>query len=175
MAKKWLFQLLRFFPGHLEAVGVIGVPLLIGGALLLVPLLDRGPRRHLTRRPVTVGVWTLAGVAILWLTFAGATQQPVTGAPGSAKPPVDEALSPKGLEGWSAYQAYGCASCHRVGPVGNDVGPDLTHIGSRRPADWLRKRVRDPQAIKPGVAMPPFPQIPDADYDALIQFLSELK
>ncbi|MDT8435114.1 MAG: cytochrome c oxidase subunit II [Gemmatimonadota bacterium] len=68
--------------------------------------------------------------------------------------------------GQQAFLSSGCIACHRVAgtPAAAGVlGPDLTHVGSRRTiaagilentpenmAAWLR----DPAAVKPGVLMP---------------------
>ncbi len=39
-----------------------------------------------------------------------------------------------------------CGSCHAVDSRGNRVGPDLTRVGSRRSADYLRESLVDPSA-----------------------------
>ena len=64
------------------------------------------------------------------------------------------------------------------------VGPDLTHFASRRSIgadtlaltatnlhDWLVA----PGHIKPGVRMPSFATLTDAERDAIVDFLLELK
>jgi len=43
----FLFQLLRYFPGQLEWVGVVLLPLAAMAALILLPFVDRGPERRL--------------------------------------------------------------------------------------------------------------------------------
>ena len=45
----FLFQALKFFPGHLEAVAAVVLPGLCVLLMLGVPLLDRGPKRHRSR------------------------------------------------------------------------------------------------------------------------------
>ena len=65
-----------------------------------------------------------------------------------------------------------------------DIGPDLTHVGGRlslgagilemRPdklRDWLARTAH----IKPGVHMPEFSMLPDADLQALAAYLHGLK
>jgi len=58
-----------------------------------------------------------------------------------------------------------CASCRTIRGTSarGTVGPDLTHLASRtslaadtipNTAYWLRRWIRDPQAIKPGNKMP---------------------
>jgi cytochrome c oxidase subunit 2 len=78
-----------------------------------------------------------------------------------------------------------CAMCHAIAgtPAGSRVGPDLTHLASRRTiaagtlpntrgnlAAWIV----DPQRIKPGVNMPSI-AIPAKDLDALLAYLGTLK
>jgi len=47
----FLFQLLKYFPGKLEVVGVILIPSLVFIFLFLLPFLDRNTRRHYLDRP----------------------------------------------------------------------------------------------------------------------------
>lgn len=89
----------------------------------------------------------------------------------------------RGLE---VFLANTCASCHFVGgtAAGARVGPDLTHLGSRSTLgagvldnnpENLRHWIQSPQDVKPGVRMPNFTQLSDADLDALTQYLGSLK
>lgn len=41
----------------------------------------------------------------------------------------------------------GCLNCHRMGQAGGVVGAELTDVGSRRTADWLRKWIKDPKSV----------------------------
>jgi cytochrome c oxidase cbb3-type subunit 3 len=43
----------------------------------------------------------------------------------------------------------GCGRCHTVGPRGGRLGPDLTGIGARRGADYLRRALLQPEAEIP--------------------------
>ncbi len=87
--------------------------------------------------------------------------------------------------GLKLFEAKGCANCHAIrGTTANaHVGPDLTHVGSRRtlaagtvPNDrtHLREFIRNPQAVKPGAKMPQLPQTP-SQTDALVRYLESLK
>lgn len=49
-----------------------------------------------------------------------------------------------------------CFGCHRIGGVGGDEGPDLTHVGSKYDAASIAKRVNNPVDVKPDAEMPPF-------------------
>ncbi|MEO6458475.1 MAG: c-type cytochrome [Chloroflexia bacterium] len=45
--------------------------------------------------------------------------------------------------------AKGCLNCHALGKGGGRIGADLTDVGSRRTADWLRKWIKDPKSVPP--------------------------
>jgi cytochrome c oxidase subunit II len=98
-----------------------------------------------------------------------------------AEPPSSDAAE----AGAEAFAELGCASCHTVrgtDAVG-EVGPDLTHIASRltlgantipNTRGNLGGWIADPQAIKPGNAMPP--TVLDAEQlRALLAYLEGLE
>jgi cytochrome c oxidase cbb3-type subunit 3 len=47
-------------------------------------------------------------------------------------------------KGKAVYDSNGCANCHIVSGVGGNLGPDLTGIGSLRPADFIRLELQNP-------------------------------
>lgn len=67
-----------------------------------------------------------------------------------------------------------CTSCHSLGGVGQNVGPAFDGVGSRFTADELDRWLADPQAIKPGTAMPNL-NLSDSDRKALTTWLGSLK
>jgi cytochrome c oxidase subunit 2 len=80
---------------------------------------------------------------------------------------------------------HGCVLCHTVRgtDAGGRVGPDLTHLASRRTLaaatvpnnrGWLGGWVMDPQGIKPGARMPPNDMSP-AELQALLAYLQTLR
>src|SRR3954447_7759166 len=100
----------------------------------------------------------------------------------------DTALTPTtelARRGQEVFLASSCVMCHAIAgtPAGSRVGPDLTHLASRRTiaagilpntrgnlAGWIL----DPQKIKPGTRMPPN-QVKPADLQALLAYLETLK
>jgi cytochrome c oxidase cbb3-type subunit III len=60
-----------------------------------------------------------------------------------------EVLAGDAAAGERIYAANGCAGCHIVGGRGNGFGPELTAIGARRSAAWLRESVTSPHASVP--------------------------
>jgi cytochrome c oxidase subunit II len=83
------------------------------------------------------------------------------------------------------FLSKSCAMCHNIGGTlaGSHVGPDLTHIASRRSiaagtlantranlAAWIR----DPQRFKPGTRMPPS-SLSAEELNAVVAYLETLK
>lgn len=86
----------------------------------------------------------------------------------------------------AAFLAAGCGACHVVHGVSEagSVGPDLTHLASRRTIaagtlPFSREALDDwivaPTHIKPGARMPSFATLPDADRAAIVDFLMDLR
>src|SRR4030066_1106955 len=65
----FLFQLLKYFPGNLEVVGVAVIPTLVILLLFLLPLLDRNTKRHFLDRPVVSVTTLLVLIGVVTLTI----------------------------------------------------------------------------------------------------------
>jgi cytochrome c oxidase cbb3-type subunit III len=68
------------------------------------------------------------------------------------RPP--EALPGDPARGQSVYVGAGCATCHIVDGEGSGLGPDLSDVGTRRGAAFLRESLIDPGAARPERAVP---------------------
>ena len=91
------------------------------------------------------------------------------------------------LRGREAFMANSCMDCHTVRGVGKkkeELGPDLTHVASRRylaastlenNRDNLIAFIARSQTIKPGNRMPSFPDLDQETLDALAPYLESLK
>jgi cytochrome c oxidase subunit 2 len=99
----------------------------------------------------------------------------------TAATPADS-LTRRGQE---VFLGSSCPMCHAIAgtPAGSRVGPDLTHLASRRTlaAGTLPNTrgnlggwILNPQAIKPGVKMPANALSPD-DLQALLAYLETLR
>lgn len=77
--------------------------------------------------------------------------------------------------GQRVYQKNGCSSCHIINGIGGTVGPDLSHVASRRDRDWIYQHFKDPRALVPGSAMPSFSHLSEEDLKALTDFMMTLK
>jgi cytochrome c oxidase subunit 2 len=99
--------------------------------------------------------------------------------------PAHEPTTDSQSRGRQIFLSTTCVMCHAIQgtPAGSKVGPDLTHVASRRAiasgslpnarghlAGWIA----DAQSVKPGVRMPPNPLSP-ADLQAVLDYISSLK
>jgi cytochrome c oxidase subunit II len=112
-----------------------------------------------------------------------------------ADPPADyEAWAAKQAQGsaapahpgWTLFANSGCGACHTVrGTAANGrIGPDLTHLASRRTiaaailpndATTLRRFIAHAGALKPGLRMPDYDRLSSADVDAIASWLETLQ
>ena len=101
---------------------------------------------------------------------------------------AEEAAEPEGevaVAGRDVFLSSSCVQCHAIRGVDEraDVGPDLTHLASRATigAGVLENNrgnlggwILDPQALKPGVRMPPT-SLDGDELQALLAYLSTLE
>src|SRR3990170_4371198 len=100
----FLFQLLKYFPGKLEFIGAMLVPGVFIVLLLVLPFLDRNPKRHFLNRPWASAAALLVVGGITTLTVLSVREAP----PPQIATPVDLAAE---------LYARNCANCH---------GPSIT-------------------------------------------------
>lgn len=48
--------------------------------------------------------------------------------------------------GVSLFSSEGCMACHTINGQGGSVGPNLSHVGSRRSLSWIKTQITDPSA-----------------------------
>jgi cytochrome c oxidase subunit 2 len=99
-------------------------------------------------------------------------------------PPAEPAEGSPAAEGRRLFTAQPCVGCHAIrGLAGGQLGPDLTHFGSRRTIaggilrntpENLARWLKDPLAVKPGSLMPNL-GLTDAQVAALVAYLGGLK
>jgi cytochrome c oxidase subunit 2 len=99
--------------------------------------------------------------------------------------PAISPVNPSEQKGQQVLLSSACVMCHAINgtPAGANVGPNLTHLGSRNTIgaatlsndrDHLAQWVSDSQQIKPGNRMPPNKLSPE-DMQALLDYLQSLK
>ncbi len=171
----FLFELLRIIRAPaLVPLATIGVPTLAMIFLFLLPFYDRGPERRPERRPIATTVGILVIVAMAYLTYSGAN----AGSPTAIEFATPAAVVEAGGTTRAQYEAgklvvaqSGCEACHKIGDNGNaGPGPDLTHIASRIPRQAIARTL-----VNPTAPMPSFKNLPPAKFQAIVNFLSQLK
>jgi menaquinol-cytochrome c reductase cytochrome b/c subunit len=169
----WAFQMLKYFPGDMEVIGTFVIPTVLIGLLVALPFIDRRERPHRLfpgTRPVRlwprlVALVAMGGLGLLtWLAFTA----PV--------PMTREArhLTPAEAAGQAIYERLGCSTCHTIGEVGGDRGPELTTFGTKPDA---QERVLlhftgiggPPESTMPGY------QLTEAELRSLAAFLLSQK
>ncbi|NIP79269.1 MAG: cytochrome C oxidase Cbb3, partial [Gemmatimonadetes bacterium] len=96
----FLFQLLKYFPGDLEVIGVFVIPMIALGFLVALPWVDRSRFRHWSNRPVVSSITVLLLVGAVILTYQAFT---------AAAPP--EAAAEVG-DRTAALYTQNCSGCH---------------------------------------------------------------
>jgi mono/diheme cytochrome c family protein len=80
-------------------------------------------------------------------------------------------MSSAELDGLRVYNAQGCTSCHKVGDVGGDVGPDLSRAGRRWEGAEMRRQILTPEDD----TMPAYDGLSEQELDELVTYLLSLK
>ncbi|MGR3322171.1 MAG: cytochrome c oxidase subunit II [Pseudooceanicola sp.] len=160
----------------------------LGGKMDMFP----GRETMISLRPEKAGTFRgqcaeFCGASHAWMAFAAVAMQPdefdawLQAEAADAAAPAD-ARAARGAE---VFRSEGCGACHTIRgtrAVGQ-VGPDLTHVGSRltlgagrsdltpeRLSDWISHT----EALKPEVKMPSYDLDPE-DLSALTHYLVGLK
>jgi cytochrome c oxidase subunit 2 len=100
--------------------------------------------------------------------------------------PASAPSDPIAARGAALFLENGCGACHTVRGTEADgtIGPDLTHVGGRvsvgggilrNDIDGFERWLRRTEHVKPGVFMPSFGMLPDADLRAIAAYLDALR
>lgn len=161
----------------------------LGGKVDMFP----GRETHLSLEPETPGVYRgqcaeFCGASHAWMAFEAVVMPPddfvrwLEAEAGDASSPA----TPAATRGREIFVDQGCGACHTIrgtNAVGQ-VGPDLTHVGSRHSigAGRLGTRIEDfarwiahTDDLKPDVTMPAFPELDSGQLHDLALYLKELK
>ena len=171
----FLFEVLRVIkPPGLVGLATIGAPTICMILLFLLPFYDRGPERRPERRPVA----TITGIVVIaamgYLTYSGAN----AGSPTAIEMATPAAVVQAGGATLAEYEAgkkavaqSGCLACHKIGENGNaGPGPNLSNIASRLPRQAIARTL-----VNPTAPMPSFKNLPPQKFEAIVNFLSQLK
>lgn len=135
----FLYELLKYkyAGGDYVLLGVVVIPGLAFGALLLAPFLDNGPGRRPSQRPIATSMMLLALIATIWLTYDSASAVDWEARAEANKPiPPSEVEIDTSDPGYEVYK-NSCASCHGDNLTDGAAGPTL--IGIDYTADEIAK------------------------------------
>ena len=167
----FLFQLLKYFPGSLEWVGVVVLPLLFFAFLILLPFLDRGPRRSPRYRPISSAIAVISVVGVAFLTW-----QAVLTTPPALADDRNSRLTATEVVGRELVDAQGCRSCHTIAGQGGTAGPSLDGVAARRTPAYIHSYIEDPKNLNANATMPAFlPPLTHEQVEDITQYLTTLR
>jgi ubiquinol-cytochrome c reductase cytochrome b subunit len=71
-----IYQLLKYFHGPMDAVGMVGLPAVGILVLLFLPWIDRNPSRKVRKRPIALGTAAVVMIGLSFLTYQGMNSVP---------------------------------------------------------------------------------------------------
>lgn len=143
----------------------------------------------------------MTGISTLGICSVAVGAFALLGSPARAQVSHDSIGSPAQLSpdsisaerGAQVFKDKGCAACHNIAKAGEDphrrpggkqAGPDLAGVTDRRDREWLRRWLKDPDAMRASdpvaismVAQAKYVKMPnmklsDAQIEALINYLA---
>jgi mono/diheme cytochrome c family protein len=163
-------------------LGAAGLPAVFVLLLVLVPLIDRNPKRNPFQRPFAMACLVLYAGLIVALSVVGYLS------PGFAQPAVasrHEAekappqVSPEVKRGEQIFQKSGCLGCHKINGNGGSVGPELSGEALKgKSRKWLMDQITSSSShfpsMGPNTGMTEFTGIGKKDLDDLVSYLMSL-
>jgi ubiquinol-cytochrome c reductase cytochrome b subunit len=164
----WYSSLIALLPGSIAPSFVVLFPLMLFIGMVLLPFLDRGPKRGMSGRPWAVA-FVVVTVIVLLVLSSMRMQSPWTAWPKMEPPPVPAGvvLSEDTERGRQLFSSYGCNSCHAVAGHGRQVAVDLAEVRRMAHAELVEYIRRPP----PGIAMPAYADIPEEDLTRLAEYV----
>ncbi|HHI79546.1 MAG TPA: c-type cytochrome [Planctomycetes bacterium] len=162
------YEILRMLPSGWQLLGTFVLPTAAGGALVLLPLLDRKSGGLLTDRlRFTLGGLVLFGV--VGLTITGLVEE-------SREKPKETAIVGDPIAaGKKLFHTKKCTKCHSIGKEkGGDKGPNLARVARRIRRDFFKPWIRKPGSFRPDTEMPNF-EGSEEELDAIVRYLQTLK
>lgn len=174
----WLFALLSLSPAGAETFIILAFPVILIGALLLVPFASPRGERAPSRRPVAVLSVVVIYTALGVLTYEGVTAPWSPHMTAWSGDPVPEDIvrrcTPVELQGALVFQNKNCRNCHALEGRGGRRGPDLTRVGMQLTRDQLIDQVSN--GTPGGGNMPAYgKQLDPAEMTSLAAFLVSLR
>lgn len=111
----FLFELLKFFPGAIEWVGTVVLPVIAILALIFLPFYDRSPFRHWKKRRLLVSTMVIIVVGMVILTIMA-----VVTTPPQEEVELPLTLTDQIVAGQDLYSIY-CVECHGAEGEGGEI------------------------------------------------------
>ncbi len=170
----WIYAVLAYLPPSIETPVMFIVPVLVIGAMLLLPLVFGEGEKHWSRRPVAVLMVAIIAVSLGVFTRLGTYTpwSPVMDAWTSDTIPARylHDRTPLERQGALIFQNKQCRNCHSIGGAGGMRGPSLDSVAAHMTYDQLVRQV-----VQGGGNMPAYGNALSADETtALVGFLSTL-
>jgi ubiquinol-cytochrome c reductase cytochrome b subunit len=171
----WIYAVLAYLPPKLETPVMFIAPVLVIGAMLLLPLVGGEGEKHWSRRPVavlmlaviavTLGVFTRLGTYTPWSPIMEAwTSDPIPLTYLHDRTPLER-------QGAIVLQNKQCRNCHSLGGAGGLRGPALDAIAARMTEDQMFRQV-----LQGGGNMPAYGNaLTPSETTALVRFLTTLR
>lgn len=171
----FLFQLLKVFPGNLELIGTLVLPLLAILTLTLLPFIDRKYPRLLAGRIQLVCVVMLGFSAWLSLTAAAAFSSgpPKRTTPLAASAAQWAQIPAEVIAGYGYFRGFHCETCHDLIIGDPKPGPTLGLEAIRHPRDWLLEHFNDESPSQNAAGTPSSLSLPQRN--ALVVFVATVK
>jgi ubiquinol-cytochrome c reductase cytochrome b subunit len=171
----WIFAVLAYLPPEIETPALFIAPVLIIGALLLLPLVAGEGEKHWSRRPVAVLMVTLIAVTLGIFTSLGTYTpwSPIMGAWSSEPVPAAylEHRTPLERRGALLFQEKQCRDCHSLRGKGGMRGPALDAVAADMTEDQIIRQI-----LQGGGNMPAYGNaLNPAETEALTRFLMTLR
>ena len=170
----WLYAVLSFLPPSMETPAMLIGPVVVIGALLLLPFIFGEGEKSWKRRPIAVLTILLVAVALGTLTHLATYTpwSPVMDAWSSLPIPAEYLHNRTALErqGALVFQVKQCHNCHSLDHEGGKRGPALDAVALQLTDDQLIRQV-----IQGGGNMPAYGKnLSPAETTALVSFLKTL-
>jgi len=171
----WIYAVLAFLPPSLETPFLLIAPVVLIGALLLLPLAAGEGEKHWSRRPVAVLMVALIAVTLGVFTRLGTYTpwSPIMDAWSSDPVPTEylHGRAPLERQGALVLQEKQCRDCHSLGGLGGLRGPALDSIATRMTEDQITRQV-----LQGGGNMPSYGNaLNPSETTALVHFLLTLR
>lgn len=190
-----LFQLLKYFPGQLALIPIMGIPAFIFGSLFLLPFLDKRPERNPFKRKIATSVFAVVlavAVGLIGLAKYEDSHHPEFGPKlkqqeeemhAYLKEPFEpqvvggKGVAAKVVEPPPAY-AQSCAACHGDHGEGAATFPKLIGVSAKpqRTKEDLLKILDDASAYGLELPMPKsFPKLTPEEKQQIVDWMATLK